>query len=297
MVVFYCLAIAAVSLIGGILPLARKLTHSQLQIYLSISGGAMLGAAFFHVMPESAELLGKKFGLFVGLGVVGLFLIERFLSPHSHDTSHDSLHENGSVPCHELHPHETKTAAPPIGGWAAIIGLFIHTIMGGIGLGSAVLGVEASKGLGLAVFLAIVLHKPADSLTISTLLIKNRISSKIAIIIQIIFALMIPLGVVLFVGGESFIESQLETAFTGCVLAFSAGTFICIAMSDLLPEVQFHSHDRIKLFVAMILGLLIMLCASAIESWFHKESHQDSMSYLIKNVQDNKTLNSKVEIL
>jgi zinc and cadmium transporter len=39
------------------------------------------------------------------------------------------------------------------------------------------------------------------------------------------------------------------------VLAFAAGAFICIALGDLLPEVQFHSHDRIRLTALFLLGV------------------------------------------
>src|SRR5262249_52888265 len=45
---------------------------------------------------------------------------------------------------------------------------------------------------------------------------------------------------------------------TGAALAISAGTFLFIALSDLLPEVQFHRHDRVPLSLALILGLLLM---------------------------------------
>ena len=38
-------------------------------------------------------------------------------------------------------------------------------------------------------------------------------------------------------------------------LAFSAGAFICIALGDLLPEVQFHSHDRVRLTLLFLLGI------------------------------------------
>jgi zinc and cadmium transporter len=41
----------------------------------------------------------------------------------------------------------------------------------------------------------------------------------------------------------------------GCALAFSAGVFVCIALSDLLPEIEFHSHDRVKLSLALLLGV------------------------------------------
>ena len=51
----------------------------------------------------------------------------------------------------------------------------------------------------------------------------------------------------------------------GVALAFSAGTFLCIALSDLLPELQFHSHDRLKLSLALLAGFGLMMGASAIE--------------------------------
>jgi zinc and cadmium transporter len=40
-------------------------------------------------------------------------------------------------------------------------------------------------------------------------------------------------------------------------LAFSAGTFLCISLSDLLPELQLHRHDRVKLSIALLLGLAV----------------------------------------
>jgi zinc and cadmium transporter len=33
------------------------------------------------------------------------------------------------------------------------------------------------------------------------------------------------------------------------------GAFICIALGDLLPEVQFHSHDRVRLTLLFLLGI------------------------------------------
>jgi zinc and cadmium transporter len=43
----------------------------------------------------------------------------------------------------------------------------------------------------------------------------------------------------------------------GGALAFSAGVFVCIALSDLLPEVEFHSHDRVPLSLAFLAGLVL----------------------------------------
>jgi zinc transporter ZupT len=144
--------------------------------------------------------------------------------------------------------------------------LTLGALLGGIALGSAVLGEDTPRDLGLAVFLATVLHKPADSLTISTLLLKAGTSRQRTLTVQCFFALLIPLGVLLFQIGRSVLATQVDSAFTGCVLAFSAGTFICIALSDLLPEVQFHSHDRLRLFLAVIFGAALMWGTALVES-------------------------------
>jgi zinc and cadmium transporter len=267
----YCLAIVFVSLLGGYLPLSKRISHLKLQIYLSLSAGAMLGAACFHMLPEGAALAGRSFGWWVAVGVIGLYIIERFLSPHSHEPT-DPEDENHSHGEHDHpqtsigHVHELHSAAPRIAGWSAVMGLSIHTLLGGIALGSAVLGEDTPRDLGLAVFLATVLHKPADSLTISTLLLKAGTSRRRTLIVQCFFATLIPLGVLLFQIGRSVLATQVDSVFTGCVLAFSAGTFICIALSDLLPEVQFHSHDRLRLFLAVIFGAALMWGTALVES-------------------------------
>jgi len=268
----YCLAIATVSVFGGCLPLSKRISHLTLQIYLSLSAGAMLGAACFHMLPEGAQLAGRSFGWWTALGVIGLYVIERFLSPHSHEPTEADAHEHDDEHVHEHH-HDSVPAvsqlhspAPHVAGWSAVAGLSIHTLLGGIALGSAVLGPETPKDLGLAVFLATVLHKPADSLTISTLLIKAGTQRGRTLVVQFVFALLIPIGVLMFHLGQSAIAAHVGNAFTGSVLAFSAGTFICIALSDLLPEVQFHSHDRIKLFLAFILGAMLMWGTALIET-------------------------------
>jgi zinc and cadmium transporter len=69
---------------------------------------------------------------------------------------------------------------------------------------------------------------------------------------------MIPIGAAAFYLTEQAISKDLESQVSGFALAFSAGTFLFIALSDLLPEVQFHKHDRVRLFLALILGVAMM---------------------------------------
>jgi zinc and cadmium transporter len=55
-------------------------------------------------------------------------------------------------------------------------------------------------------------------------------------------------------------------------LAFSAGTFLCISLSDLLPELQFHDHDRVKLSIALIAGLALAMGVGKLEGLVHRHS-------------------------
>jgi zinc and cadmium transporter len=278
----YCCLIPIVSLLGGHLPFLGRITHSRLQLYLSISAGVMLGASFFHVMPDAMEMAGEvKFGWWMSLGVIGLFCIERFIAPHSHEVNgggqhhhgqHDHSHEHTEdEKHHHLHLapefHDHRAAAPAVAGWTAVLGLTLHTFMNGVGLAGAVdagseLGGKTSLlGMalpGLAMFLAIVLHKPADALAISTVLTRKGASRRLVGLVQLGFALMVPVGVVAFEFTRGAIAENLRNELTGAALAISAGTFLFIALSDLLPEVQFHHHDRFALFLALTSGVALM---------------------------------------
>lgn len=88
---------------------------------------------------------------------------------------------------------------------------------------------------------------------------------------NIAFALVIPLGVVLFhLGAAQY--SHAASEFLGAALAFAAGSFLCIAASDLLPELQFHAHDRFKLSIALLAGLLLSVLVIHLESHGHDHS-------------------------
>jgi zinc and cadmium transporter len=265
----YSAAVVLVSLLGGCVPLVGRVTHGRLQLYLSLSAGVMLGAAFFHVMPEAMEITGPSFGWWMALGVVGLFGIERFIAPHSHEADGVAAPapENGAG-CDHSH---AQVAPAPVAGWMAVLGLTLHTFMNGIGLAGAVqfdmdqwtkTGGSApglwSSLPGLGLFLAIVLHKPADALAVSTMLARRGVTRRKLALVQFGFAAMVPLGAVVFLLTHGAVTENLKSQITGAALAFSAGTFLLIALADLLPEIQFHRHDRIPLFLALVAGIVLM---------------------------------------
>jgi zinc and cadmium transporter len=128
---------------------------------------------------------------------------------------------------------------------------------------------------GLALFLAVVLHKPADALAISTVLGRKGVSTQRLGLVQLGFALMVPVGALAFHLTRGAIAKDLQNQVTGAALAISAGTFLLIALSDLLPEVQFHRHDRVPLFLTLLFGVVLMGGIALLEDHEHGE-HGDA---------------------
>ena len=153
----------------------------------------------------------------------------------------------------------------------AVLGLTIHTFMNGFGLAGAVraglgqghsgVNVQTMMAMcpGLALFLAIFVHKPADALAISTVLFRKGVSPRRLSLVQFCFAATIPIGAAVFLlCTKSNVSLEMRNQLTGAAMAFSAGTFLFIALSDLLPEVQFHRHDRLRLFATLVAGVALM---------------------------------------
>jgi zinc and cadmium transporter len=265
-----CAAVLAASLLGGLLPLATVLTHTRLQVYLSFAAGAMLGAAFFHMLPEAVPPSPRPALAWTAAGLLGLFFLERFFAFHHHEAPSDPDDPRASAP--HAHPHDRGHAGGLIaesapGGkgralqWkVATFGLAIHSLVGGVALASAAVA-GPRRGL-WGVLFATLIHKPADSLTIVSLMLRAGTSRFQAHAANLGFALMIPLGAALFFAGIHALGPDAAEPATSAALAFSAGTFLCIALSDLLPELQFHEHDRIILSLALLAGVGLMAVAA-----------------------------------
>jgi zinc and cadmium transporter len=100
-------------------------------------------------------------------------------------------------------------------------------------------------------------------LTIVSLMLRAGVPRPRAHLVNLTFALMIPAGVALYFLGLGRLGQAEASHTSAAALAFSAGTFLCIALSDLLPELQFHSHDRVKLSAALLAGLVLMAAVGA----------------------------------
>jgi zinc and cadmium transporter len=295
LLVLYCIAIIGASLLGGWLPQLVNLTHTRMQILISLTGGFMLGIGVFHMLPHALVELGESgpdraaYGMMAGLII--MFLLLRVFHFHHHGPSevlcrhddpavgHEHAHSAGHDHSHD-HDHDHGHAGGESAGrrslsWVGVfLGMALHTLIDGLALGASV-EADALHGatglLGLGTFLAVVLHKPLDSVSITSVMAAGGWSPTARHAASCAFALFCPLGAVLFVLGIDALPAN-HTLIVGCALAFSAGVFLCIALSDLLPEMEFHSHSRVPLTIALLTGVALAWAIGYVES-DHAHSH------------------------
>lgn len=278
LLLIYCPAVVVASLLGGFVPHWIRLTHTRLQTALSFVAGAMLGVGMLHLVPHAYFLLGSIDAVmgYTLAGFLAMFFIERVFHFHHHGAPEDDEsgepHGHDHECAHGHHQHEHDHAhdhghGHAHGGgrrvsWAAaLLGLTLHSLLDGLALAAGVNGELAEHPgrawAGLAVFLVVVLHKPFDSLTLGTLLAVGKHKNSLRHAVNFGYACAVPVGALLFQLGVVSLGGGVDNKWIGGVLAVAAGMFLCIATSDLLPELQFHTHDRAKLSIALIAGLAL----------------------------------------
>lgn len=257
----YSVVIIAVSLFGGWLPSIFRLTHTRTQMVTSFVAGVILCVALYYLLPHGmTEIPGEHavetavWWMLVGTALMVVLL--RAFSFHQHDFSHeDNAHDQPGA--RDQHPPGHVGVHPM--SWVGItLGLGLHTVTEGVTLGTSLRAgaSDGAMGLSLGVFLAIVLHKPLDSLSITGTMRAAGFSQHRRVLANVLFSLVCPVAAFLTFWGVGLL-GQWEEYVIGVALSFAAGALLCIALSDLLPEVHFHSHDRIKLTLAFFAGIVL----------------------------------------
>ena len=283
---YYCLLVLLASIGGGMIPVWFKLSHRWMECAVSFVAGVMLGIGLLHMLPhalEQAELsippdqAHWQVVIWVLFGLMVMFFIERFFCFHHHDV------EDGEIACQHDHNHQHDHGHGHNLSWSgAALGLTLHSVIEGIALAAGVAhGHESVRLAGFGTFLVILLHKPFDSMTIATLMAHGGWSLTWRHVVNGLFALAIPLGVAFFHFG---LMAEGGGDVLAKALAFAAGTFLCIALSDLLPELQFHDHDRGKLSAALLLGLTLAWAICQLEGTTH--THPPAPAATVTEITD-----------
>ena len=263
----YSAAILAASLLGGKLAALGTMTHTRTQVVMSLVAGFILGIAMFHLLPHSLnripgpDMVEKAVGWMV-CGMVLMIFLLRIFHFHRHDFSSEASdlydqHDHGGSGVHSRSL------------FGVAIGLGVHTVTEGIALGTSMkMGPPHENDValaGLGVFLAILLHKPLDAYSIIGMMKSAGHSQRARALTNVGFALLCPVVAIASFGGVELLGPE-EGAVVGYVLSFAAGAFLCIALSDLLPEIHFHSHDRGKLIASLLVGIGLAYALYYVES-------------------------------
>lgn len=238
------LIISAFSFVGVIfLAVKKKILEKILLFLVSFAAGGLLGDAFLHLLPEAVNAAGgleTKVSLAVLVGILLFFVLEKFVCwRHCH------------VPTSREHPHPLAVMN--------LIGDGLHNLTDGLVIGASFF---QSPALGLATTLAVIFHEIPQEIGDFGVLIHGGFSRQKALFFNFISALTAFLGVFLIF----FFSSKLDH-FNFLLIPFTAGGFIYIAGSDLLPELKKETNIRKSALqlAGILLGISVMLLLTKLE--------------------------------
>ncbi|MGL4511716.1 MAG: ZIP family metal transporter [Lacipirellulaceae bacterium] len=295
---YYSVGIVLMSVLGGLIPDWVRLTHRRTELAVSFVAGTMLGVAMLQLLPHALAGVPPTDGAAMGVGgsqyaptlywvtfgFLAMFFIERFFCFHHHEAAPDHDEHGGGAHdehshaghdhhCGAHHDHGNHATSDHTAGltWSgAAMGLTLHSMLGGVALGASVLHAPPGTWLaGFGAFLATALHKPLDAMTIAVLMERGGWSALARCVVNGLFALAVPLGMVVFYVGMAPLGDERADGALALAMAFSAGVFLCVSLSDLLPELHFHHHDRLKLSLALLAGLAVADVAGRFEAHTH----------------------------
>lgn len=207
-------AVAAVGNVVGGLAVARGARGSLRLIhgFVAFGAGFMVAVALLGMLPEAFALGGERAAVYVLLGYLLVHFTQHTLIPHFHFGE-------------ERHPVSKAT------GVTALAGLLLHTFFDGVAIAS---GFAVSSELGLLLFIAILLHKLPEGVTISSIQLAGGSGQAGAVGSAGLLGLATVIGVLLH-DAVGFLAAH--------GLALSAGVTIYVAASNLVPEFQ-HQRGR-----------------------------------------------------
>lgn len=222
-------ATSVLGLAGGFFVLWREASTKRLvHLLVSFGAGGMIGATFLELLPEAIAkgTAADQTLIFMLLGIVVFFLIEKFLVWHHHSHTHDTG-EDTHHPSHLL----GRTVRPLI-----IVGDALHNFLDGAVIAVAFL---LSPHLGVITALAVFVHELPQEIGDFSILIHSGMSKRAVAVWNVLGALVSPLG-----AAVAFLASARFQSVEVPLLAFAAGNFIYIALADLLPAMQHQTRLR-----------------------------------------------------
>jgi zinc transporter ZupT len=219
----YAVITSAATLIGGALPMYTRLRHIEQRYLVAFAGGALVAIALFDLIPEMQTHNAAA----LVLGFFSIYLVEKLVLIHA---------------CQE---EECETHAM---GGPALIGIAAESLIDGLAIA---VGFRVAPALGLLIALAVFAHELPRGLTTTVIMQKagySRAKVWAALAIDAGFA---PLGVLL--------SGLIPTSAFDPLVGFTAGIFLYVGASDLLPEAHRRFNSRVVLATLVGGGLIPVL--------------------------------------
>ncbi|HEY7299885.1 MAG TPA: ZIP family metal transporter [Xanthobacteraceae bacterium] len=225
------------TLLGGIFALYLR---DRLHLILGFSAGALIGVAFFDLIPEALELAsatdGRAVTAVIGSGFVAYMLLDRTVAPHG-----------------DKGPRTEKLWRRGILG---AMSLAVHSFLDGFAIG---LSFKVSNAVGAIVAAAVLAHDFSDGVNTISVIVRNKGDNRSAFRWLLIDAAA-PVG-----GAASTLIVPVQHGVLGFALALFAGFFLYIGASDLLPE-SYHDHPTGGTTAMTVLGVAAVYTAVRLAS-------------------------------
>ncbi len=231
------LIVSLISLIGILtIPMKKEKLEKILMFFVSFSVGALFGGALIHLLPAAVKeySFDLKISLYLILGILVFFILEKFIHwRHCH------------IPTSKKHLHPVA--------FTNLVGDGLHNFIDGIIIAGSYL---VSIPIGIATTIAVILHEIPQEIGDFGVLLYAGFSKAKALFFNFLSAIMALFGAVLAI----VIGSRIEN-FSIFLLPFTAGGFIYIAGSDLIPELhkECKASESFVQFINLLFGILVML--------------------------------------
>ncbi len=246
-VIFYTLVsviiVSLVSLVGIFSIILKKGNEKPfLLILVGLSAGTLFGDAVLHLLPEVVEQQGFSLAvsLYVLLGIIVFFILEKFIHwNHCHGLPASEQHKGHNHPKHI--------------GSLNLLADALHNFFDGLIIAGSYF---VSIPVGVATTVAVILHEVPQEIADFGILLYSGFTKKKALLFNFLSATTAIIGAIigLFIGASG--------SFVMIILPFSAGAFLYIAGSNLIPELQKEVSLKESLWqlLALLLGVGIMIC-------------------------------------
>lgn len=240
------LLISLISLVGVLtLGMDRQRLERILFLLVSLAVGALLGGAVIHLIPEAYEALdgnGRLVGVLVLVGVLAFFVLEKFLH-----WRHD--HAVPETDGEHVHRHVKPFATMNLVGDAS------HNFLDGMIIAAAYM---ISFPAGIVATIAVALHEIPQEIGEYGVLVYGGYEPRQALLFNFLVSLSALAGAIF-----SLLLGSVVEGYAAYLLPITAGTFIYVAGSDLIPELH-HHHSRpvvksVWQLVMIIIGAGLML--------------------------------------